>query len=399
MMDFIGYKLLIRFFIIQICLFPLNVYSESDILLRSEKIIEQLIKQNSIPGLSVTVIVDNETKWSQGFGLADIEHNIKMTPDTLIRIGSISKSMTSVAITKFIEKGDMNIDDKVANYLPNYPKKKHPVTLRQLGGHLGGIRSYLTNTEEMVTHHYANISDSLNIFNKDPLVSIPQSNFHYSSYGYSLLSAAVEVASKKSFVDFMNDYLWHPLQLNNSRVDDVKQLIPNRSSYYIKDASGKLIHANYVDNSYKLAAAGMLSTTNDMGLFAKVLLNSSFLNETSKSLLFTSQKTLDGNDTGYGFGWFVDMNKFLDDRKALIPLELYNHLKSLFKQRKLFWHSGSTSGATAMLLLVPETGVIIAITSNLGGIGPQIIAASMELEAIFSESTLLQASNLFIDKK
>ncbi len=360
------------------------VPSQSNEVAQAKAIIEQLMHETGIPGLSVTVIVDGEEKWSEGFGLADLENGVKVSPDTVMRIGSISKSITATALAKAREQNNVDIDIDIHEYLPSFPEKKYPVTLRQLGGHLGGIRHYKDDHEENISQHFDTVFSSLNLFQDDPLISVPNSEYHYSSYGYNLLSAVIEAIYKTDFLRFLEKTLWQPLGMTHTEQDDVNKIIIGRAKQYEKNKDGILINAPYTDNSYKFAGAGMLSSSSDLAKFGTALVGDSFLAAPSKKLLFSSQNTDDGKPTGYGFGWFVDMNKFLDDRKDKIPPELLAHLKELYTDRQLIWHSGSSSGAISMLLLAPETKTVVAIIVNLGGVGPQTITASMEIEALFS---------------
>ena len=351
---------------------------------KAEAIIERLMANTGIPGAAITIGLGGHEVWSNGYGFADLEHNIPLTPNTPMRVGSLSKSMTATALMKAREQGGIDLDADIRKYLPSFPIKKHAITLRQLGGHLGGVRHYKTDSEKYVFTHFDTVRDSLALFEDEPLAFAPGSEFHYSSYGYNLLSAVAASAFNQSFPDFMAAYLWHPLDMDRTVQDDVNQLVTGRARQYAKDDIGAIINARYTDNSYKFAGGGMLSTSRDLGKFGDALVEGSFLDVESTKLLFSSQRTTDGATTGYGFGWFVDMPKFLTERQDKIPPALYSHLMGLFHDRQLVWHSGTSSGAAAMLLLSPETQVTVAITANLEGIGPQVIAAAMEIEAVFS---------------
>lgn len=354
---------------------------------KARVIIEQLIKNKSIPGLSVTVSVAGETKWSEAFGFADLENSIKLTPNSLMRIGSISKPLTTAAIVRAMDTGVVDIEANVLDILPDYPQRA-PISLRQLGGHLSGIRSYLTEREHVIYEHYDSVLESLELFQNDELISAPGAEFLYTSYGFSLLSAVVSTRTQLAFSDFMEINLWQPLDMKSTALDDLSRVVANRARQYEIGMNGEFINAPFMDDSYKLAGSGMLSSSEDLTKFGGMLLSGPFISHASRSLLFTSQKTSSGVPTGYGFGWFVDMNKFLDDRADRVPPELMAHLKGLYQDRQLIWHSGTASGASAMLLMVPETEVVIAIIANLGGVGREVIATAMEIEAIYSEEGL-----------
>jgi CubicO group peptidase (beta-lactamase class C family) len=348
--------------------------------------VQQLIAGTGIPGLAITIAVDGKVLWSKGYGYADLENRVPATPRTRMRIGSISKSMTATAVARAAAAGKIDIEKSVREYLPTLPVADAPITLRELGGHLGGVRTYRSSSEQTVYQHYDTVSQALPIFADDPLAHPPGTKFLYTSYGFVLLSAAAERATNLDFRDFMTTFLWAPLKMRRTTIDDVRRIIDGRSRQYVKDSQGQIVNAPYSDDSYKMAGSGMLSTSDDLAALGNALLNDKFPDSTSGSLLFTSQSTLSGESTGYGFGWFVDMDKFLDDHRGEIPLAQYSHLKKISKGRKLIWHSGTAGGATAMLLLVPKTKVVVAIICNLGGIEPQVITAAMDVEAALSRA-------------
>ena len=357
----------------------------------AHKIVQHLIKDARIPGLAITAAVDGKVVWSAGYGMADVEHRIPTTAETRMRIGSISKSMTAAAVASAAQMGVIDLDKSVRDYLPEIPAEYAPITLKELGGHLSGIRSYRSASEQMVCRHYDTVTEALAIFIDDPLENPPGTKFLYTSYGFVLLSAAAERATHMTFDEFMSTYLWTPLKMHRTGFDDLSKIIADRARQYQRNPEGELLNAAFSDDSYKKAASGMLSTAPDLATLGVSLLNNNNFSSGIRPTLFTSQTTLSGTSTGYGFGWFVDMNKFLDNHRSEIPAQLYSHLNAISHGRKLIWHSGTASGATAMLLLVPETNVVVAIICNLGGIEPQVIAASMEVEAALSQAAVRDA--------
>jgi serine beta-lactamase-like protein LACTB len=348
--------------------------------------VQQLIVDTGIPGLLVTTTVGGKVLWSAAYGYADLENRVSATPRTLMRIGSISKPMTATAVAATASAGKIGVDKSVRVYLPMLPAVDAAITLRELGGHIGGIRTYLSPSEKTVYQHYESPSQAMARFADDPLASPPGTRFLYTSYGFVLLSAAAERATNLDFPEFMNKYLWAPLRMQRTTIDDVRRVIDGRSRQYEKDSQGRIVNAAYSDDSYKMAGSGMLSTAEDLATLANALLDHTYLDSAARSLLFMSQSTLDGGLTGYGFGWFVDMDKFLDDHRSEIPASMYSHLKQISKGRQLIWHSGTANGATAMLLMAPNTKVVVAIVCNLGGIEPQVIEAAMEVEAALSHA-------------
>ena len=135
---------------------------------RIEQLINTQLQRQRIPGLSAAVAIDNELVWSSGFGQADLENHVPATADTAYRTASIAKPMTAVAVLKLVEQGKLDLDAPVQDYCPRYPKKRWPVTARQLLGHLGGIRHYNKPFESVGTRHYRSVTSAVGIFASDP---------------------------------------------------------------------------------------------------------------------------------------------------------------------------------------------------------------------------------------
>jgi serine beta-lactamase-like protein LACTB len=297
------------------------------------------------PGLSLAVAVDGKIVYSEGFGFADLEERMPVWPTTKFRIGSVSKPLTAIALAQLVEAGKLDLDAPVQKYVPSFPDKGAVITTRMLAGHLGGIRHY-QGDEFKLQQHYANVLDGLKIFENDPLVSPPGTKFNYSSYGYNLLSAVVESASGENFLAYMQKHVFDAMGLVHTAADQNAQIVEQRSRFYEKEKDGTLENASYVDNSYKWAGGGFLSTSEDLVRFGSILLQPGFLKAESLKLLFTSQKTKSGEATGYGVGWGI----------AKSP-----------SGKLVYAHSGGSVGGTSQLIMYPETHVVVALITNLSG--------------------------------
>jgi serine beta-lactamase-like protein LACTB len=141
-----------------------------------------------VPGISAAVVQDGEFVWSAGFGMADLENSVPATSQTLYRLGSISKPITSTAAMALWEHGKLDLDSPVQKYCPAFPRKPWPITTRELLGHLGGIRYYnvpelpysesQTDPEVGNTRHFENgVQGGLKFFANDPLVAQPGTHF------------------------------------------------------------------------------------------------------------------------------------------------------------------------------------------------------------------------------
>lgn len=296
-------------------------------------------------GFSVAVAVNGRVVWAQGYGFADLEQKVPVTPETKFRIGSVSKSLTAAAVARLVQEGKLDVDAPVQRYVPTFPDKGVVITTREVGGHLAGIRHYKDDDFETCAH-YKNVIDALDVFKNDPLIAPPGTKFSYSSYGFNLISAAVRGAARESFRKYMRDNVFEPLGMTNTVPDEEDTIVPNRARFYDYTKDGTYRNSALTDNSYKWAGGGFLSTPSDLVTFGSAMLHSDFLNGDSRKLLFTPQHMNDGKPTEYGFGWFVH------ERPG---------------EPRFFEHAGGATGGSAHLFLYPDQGVVFAWTMNTTG--------------------------------
>lgn len=325
----------------------------------AKKVIELFIKTEQIPGLSVSVSNNGKLIWSEGFGVSNIETKVKVTPnETQFRIASISKPITASALAKLIDDGLLNLDESLYTYLPNYPKKKYDFTIRQIGGHLSGIRHY--KGREFILNKKMTITEGLSIFKNEPLLFKPQSQFKYSTYGWNLLSEVIQTVAKTPFNDYMNATIFKPLKMEYTTLDISDSIMPNRAHFYTKTKANKIVPGQPVSNEYKVAGGGFLSTTEDLIHFGNEIINPTLLKTESLNELLKPQKTTDGKSTNYGVGFGVSKTKT-------------GTIKYL--------HSGIGIGASTILLLYPEEKIVIAILTNLSK--APVSQLAIKLESIF----------------
>ncbi len=297
---------------------------------------------DSIPGLAIAVARDGRIVWSEGFGWADLEQQVPVTPATEFRVGSISKSLTSAAVGLLVEAGKLDLDAPVQHYVPSFPVKRWPITTRLVAGHLAGIRHY-RGTEFLLDQHYDNVLQSLDIFKDDSLLFQPGTRFSYSSYGWNLISAVIEGASGDDYLHFMRMRVLEPLHLAHTRPDVLDTLVPHRTRSYGR-YRGTWLNEPAVDNSYKWAGGGFLSTAEDLVTYGSALLQPGFLKAETLRLLFTSQRLTDGSASGYGIGWFVATDS---------------------AGHPVYSHGGGSVGGTSFLAIYPDSKLVVAIVTNM----------------------------------
>ena len=311
---------------------------------KAQYLMRQHMKENDIPGATIAVSVDGQTVWAEGFGLADVENRVPVLPSTKMRVGSVSKSLTSAAIGLPYEQGKLDVDVEVQQYVPSFPKKRYPINIRQVAGHLAGIRHYKGN-EFLISKHYDTVLEGLTIFADDPLLFEPGEKYSYSSYGWNLVSAIVEGAAEQDFLSYMQEYVFRPLGMHNTIADHAYNIIQNRTRFYVHD-NNRLINAPFVDNSYKWAGGGYLSTAEDLLRFGEGMINGDFLKPETVELLFKSQKTNSGEETNYGLGW--RSSDELDGRRSV-------------------GHGGGSIGGSSYFIMFPAEKTVVAVICNLSG--------------------------------
>ena len=315
-----------------------------------EKAVASFMSANSVPGLSAAVVLDGEPRWSQGFGMADLENSSPATSSTLFRLGSISKPISATAVLQLWERGRLDLDAPVQRYCPEFPQKEWPITTRQLLGHLGGIRHYSADGKgdvpENSARHFSSMKEALQLFANDPLVAKPGTKFNYSTYGYTLIGCVFEGAGSERFANYLRKNVFEPAGMGQTRDDDFFTVIPHRTRWYHKDDSGVVRNAGVLDSSYKIPGGGIISSADDMAHFEAAILGDKLLKRSTRDLMWTSLKTTDGKETGYGLGWGV-VNKF---------------------GLHLLAHTGGQQGTSTAFVVVPGRNVGVVVLCNMDGV-------------------------------
>lgn len=318
---------------------------------RVERIIVSEMARRRIPGMSVAVGVGDSPVWTKGYGFASLELNAPVTELSLYRTASIAKPITAVAILRLVEAGKARLDDDVRQHYPAFPPKQWPITLRQLLGNLGGIRSY-EGDEVRSTRHYPNVADGLEMFANDPLVHQPGTKYLYSTYGFNLAGAAAERIAGMPFRRLLSSSIFEPAGMRQTRDDHHFTVIPNRVAGYRKNGDGVIENCALADTSNKIPGGGLLSTAGDLVRFGRAILDGKLVNKISQQEMWTSQRTTDGKTTGYGLGWLVMRRN----------------------GRLHVGHGGGQPGTATSLDILPDDKVVVAILTNLEGSGPKQIA-------------------------
>ena len=330
-----------------------------------------LVEQN-LPGLSVAVGAGADLVWAEGFGWADLDKRIPVAPGTRFRIGHASKTLTSAAVGVLLEKGRLHLDDEIQKYVPAFPRKEWPVTLRQLMGHVAGVRHYRNEADYTTSSRCERASEGLRSFANDPLLFEPETRYQYSTYGWLLVSAAVEAAAGEPFFTFMRTQIFEPLGMADTTSDSGSDPLPDRATFYYPKWSGDPSSgpdaAASVDYSCLSGAGGFLSTPSDLVRFGMAVSSSEGVGEHGGRLLHpdtvrklqSPQLLLSNTETEYGLGWMLETHSL-----AGAPTRVAGHA------------SRTLLGGSASFLTFPERGLVVAVTSNTSKADLKAIALSI----------------------
>jgi CubicO group peptidase (beta-lactamase class C family) len=268
-----------------------------------EDFVQGETQRNRIPGLVVGFFRADCT-WIAAFGVADLENRVPVSVDSAFRYASVQKSMTAAAILQLVEQGKVDLDAEVQTYVTYFPRKRWPVTVRQLLGHLSGLPHYVDRDAEQHITVHKSTREAVAIFESFDLVAEPGTKYNYSSYGYNLLGAVVEGASGLTFGEYMRQKIWEPLGMASARLDDPTDLIPNRVRGY-RLVDGEIGNSEFIDVSSRFAAGGTRGTVPDLLAFVRGIQEGRLLSESSTALLYSPAATRDGEPVPYSAGWQI----------------------------------------------------------------------------------------------
>ena len=304
---------------------------------------------SGVAGLSAAILVDGEIVWSGGFGWSDVARRVPMTDLTVSRIGSISKPVATVAALRLVDQGRLDLDVPIATYLPDYPRPQGDrITMRQLLSHTAGVRHY-RGSEFASDVRYDDVFAPLAVFAADSLLFEPGSDYAYSTYGFTVVSAVTEAVDGRPWTELMRVEVFEPLDLATMQPEWTDSVIEGLATFY--DRSGdSVVVAQRVDNSNKWAGGGLLADVRDLVRFGHAMSEGWLLSRESRDAMWTRQ-TPEG-EASYGLGWAVG--------------EIARH--------RAVSHSGGSMGATAMLIVLPDDGIVVGVLGNTGSIGHAGIA-------------------------
>jgi CubicO group peptidase (beta-lactamase class C family) len=341
---------------------------------RARQIVRTAAAEQNLPGVSVAVGVGGEIVWVEGFGWADLDARVPVSPAMRFRIGTASTVLTSAAVGLLLEKDRLNLDDEIQLHVPEFPKKEWPVTVRQLMAHLAGVRNDGGDEGPLFSERCERPVEGLPHFADHGLLFEPGTEFRYSSYGWILLSAAVEAAAGEPFLPFMQKQIFEPLDMRDTVPDAGAESSSARApSYFPKFAADPRYGPDpmrELNLSCYAGASVFLSTPSDLVRFGMAVNSGKLLKPDTVQRLLASQRLPSGEETGYGLGWDLETVRLAD------------------QEVQIAGHDGDLlGGRVASLMMLRERRIVVAVTSNTS------YADTFALASRIAEVFLEQASN------
>ena len=307
--------------------------------------LDRIVADKMVIGVTAAYSIDGKVIEQATAGYADKETKKLFKNDTKIRMGSIAKTMTALAIMQLVEKGKLNLDSSIQTYLPDYPKHEETqITIRHLLSHTSGISGYKDGKESNTTTEYSNLYDALSLFKDRNLLFEPGTQYSYTTYGYTVLGAIMENVTGVSFEEYMQENIFAKAGMSNTGIEKFEEKLENESKLYSRNnGKGKAKPAKENNLSNRLPAGGFYTTLNDMLKFGDAVINNTLVKEEILTIM-RQHHSLEKENNAYGFGWF-----------------LYNPKPN---EGGIIGHPGAQTGCTSFLFIVPEKKAVSIILAN-----------------------------------
>lgn len=339
---------------------------EGAVLDKVDYLLQSLIEENKVPGLSISVSKGNQIIYEKGYGYADLENKTAVVPqETIFRIASVSKPIAATALAILVAEGKIDLEASFYDYVPYFPKKEYDFSIRQLANHTAGIRGY--RGKEYGLNEPYSIKDSLAIFKDDELLFKPGTAYQYTSYDWVLISLAIQGVSGMPFEQYVEERVLQPLKMTNTFPEVSDGFNANITKFYTKNRAG-FRKAMPVNNYYKLAGGGYLSTTTDILKLGNAYLQNTLVAKAIKDTFLTTAR-VGGVPTYYGLGWQVSSDVM---------------------GRTYYGHIGNGVGGYSNFFVYPNEEMVVCILTN--GTNPniqEVLDRAVDLLVSKSEAIIL----------
>ena len=305
------------------------------------------MNRQKIPGVALAVVRGGTPIKVQGYGLANVEHRVAVTPDTIFQSGSVGKQFTAAGIMLLVEDGRLALDDRLRKFLPDAPEHFTPITVRHLLTHTSGLPDYVAGTLDYRRDY---TEDELLQFAYGlKLEFAPGARWNYSNTGYVLLGILMHKVAGQFYGDLLRERLFIPAGMKTTRIITEEDIVPNRSGGY-RLVDGELKHHEWVAPTLNTTADGSLYLSlRDMIAWDAVVRSRRILTAASWEQIFSPVSLTSGRPYPYGFGWQVDT----------------------LAGRRVVRHGGSWQGFKTHIARYPDDDLTIIVLANLAQANPE----------------------------
>jgi CubicO group peptidase (beta-lactamase class C family) len=340
----------------------------ADVSAEIDALFEPLTEGKS-PGAAVIVIERGQVLHVGGYGYADLERRIPISPETAFRLASVSKQFAAMAIMILAERGQLDYDDAMVEYLPELERFGDRITLRHLLVHTSGLPDYYDALEAESEGGMPDTKQAMRFLAGwgEPLFPAGE-RYEYSNPGYEMLALVVERSSGQTFSEFVQDNIFTPLGMNDSAVHDGSQgAIRNRALGYARKGDSFELDDEHVLNNI-VGSGGIYSTVEDLYLWDQALYTEKLVQRATLEEAWSPARLAGGEEYPYGFGWRLGRHGGLGRRVS---------------------HSGGWVGFSTVIVRYPERQFGVIVLSNLGDFDGEEIAG--RITDIFFPSALIDA--------
>ncbi|HEY6372885.1 MAG TPA: serine hydrolase domain-containing protein [Candidatus Sulfotelmatobacter sp.] len=263
------------------------------------------MQRQRIPGLSLLVVKGGKVIHAEGFGLANVELQVPVKPETIFQSGSVGKQFTATAVMMLVGEGKIGLDDPLTKYFPEAPASWKEVTVRELLSHTAGLGDY---PKDFNFRKDWTEDEELKLIESIPLAYSPGTNWAYSNFGYVTLGILIHRVTGEFYGDFLQQRIFQPLGMTSTRSIREADIVPNRAAGY-RLLKGELKNQEWVAPVVNTSADGSLYfSILDLAKWDAALYTEKLLKRSSFELMWTPVKLKNGqpNKGNYGFGWFID---------------------------------------------------------------------------------------------
>ncbi len=309
---------------------------------RIDSVVEAFLDRGEAPSYAVGIRVGADFLFTGAYGLADLEHEVPATRQSVYRIASLTKQFTAVAILQLAEGGLLSLEDDVRDYLPGLSTHDHHVTIHHLLTHTSGVPSYTRLPAFQERERLDLGRDALiDLVEQEPFDFVPGDALRYSNSGYYLLGMVVEAVSGLSYAEYLEQHIFAPLAMDASAYCDPSAIVPNRADGYSLEED-HWVNAEYISMENPFASGGICSTVGDLLKWERALNERVVINQDSFERMTRRARLNDGSETPYGYG--------------IVVTEFDGYEKYAYR--------GGITGFGAALTFTPSLDLTIAILTN-----------------------------------